>query len=116
MKEYYIHVSEPWFTLMKLKLKTCEGRLNKGYFADMKKDDCILFLNKNFNFDRSFRVKITSIHHYDSFESYLKSEKLSKCLPGIDTISNGTKVYYKYYNKEDEKKYGIAAIRLKVLK
>ena len=35
---YTKNLSEPWFTLIKLGLKKCEGRLNKGDFAKMKKE------------------------------------------------------------------------------
>ena len=41
-------------------------------------------------------------------------EKLKNCLPGIDTIEEGVSVYYKYYKKEDEDKYKIIAINIKV--
>ena len=29
MTEYTKHISEPWFTLIKLGLKKCEGRIKK---------------------------------------------------------------------------------------
>ena len=115
MTEYKKNLSEPWFSLIKLGLKKCEGRLNKGEFAQMKKGDTILFENNDFGFLRLYRCKITSIHHYNSFEEYLKKETLEKCLPGIEKIDEGIKVYYKYYNKEDEEKYKIIAIRLKII-
>ena len=40
-KEYDITVKEPWFTLIKMKLKSVEGRLNKGLFSKFKKDDIV---------------------------------------------------------------------------
>lgn len=33
MSIYQKNLSEPWFSLIKLKIKTVEGRLNKGDFA-----------------------------------------------------------------------------------
>ena len=109
------NLSEPWFSLIKLGLKKCEGRLNKGDFLKMKKGDIIKFVNNDFSFERSFNVKITSIHNYDSFKIYLEKESLEKCLPGIDNIKDGTSIYYKYYKKEDENKYKIKAIRLRTI-
>ena len=41
--KYTKHLSEPWFTLIKLGIKTCEGRLNKGDFSKMKINDTIEF-------------------------------------------------------------------------
>ena len=43
------------------------------------------------------------------------NETLEKCLPSIDTIEQGESIYYKYYKKDDEDKYKIIAIRLKVI-
>ena len=42
MTTYKKHLSEPWFSLIKLKLKTVEGRLNKGDFSKMLVGDNIL--------------------------------------------------------------------------
>jgi ASC-1-like (ASCH) protein len=114
--EYKKSVSEPWFTLMKLGIKTCEGRLNKGDFSKMKKNDFIMFENNDFGFMRTFRCRITSIHRYDTFAKYLETETLEKCLPGIDTLVNGLKIYYKYYSPKNEADYKINAIRIKVCK
>ena len=110
------NISEPWFSLIKDGLKTVEGRLNKGDFASLIKGDCIKVVNNDLGFMRNYTIKITSIHKYTSFKEYLEKEKLEKCLPGIDTIEDGVKVYYKYYSKEDEEKYKIVAIRFKIIK
>ena len=114
--EYHKHLSEPWFSLIQLGLKSCEGRLKKGDFANMKKNDRIHFENHDFSFPRTFTVLITSIHEYSSFEEYLQHETLEKTLPGIDTLENGINVYRKYYTIEDENKYGIIAIRMRIIK
>ncbi len=116
MTTYNKHVSEPWFSLIKLGIKKCEGRLNKGDFSKMKKGDVIVFENNDFNFQRSCKCIITAINDYNSFKNYLETEKLDKCLPGIDTINNGVKIYHNYFTKEDEVKYKIKAIYLKVIK
>jgi ASC-1-like (ASCH) protein len=114
MTTYTKHLSEPWFSLIKIGAKKCEGRLNKGDFSEMKKGDFIIFENNDFGFPRSFRCKITSIHNYSSFQNYLENETLERCLPGIDSIEEGVSIYYKYYSMEDENKYKIKAIRLRV--
>ena len=116
MNTYTKHLSEPWFTLIKIGAKKCEGRLNKGDFFEMKKGDNIIFTNNDFDFSRSFHCKITSVHNYISFEKYSDIETLEKCLPGIDTIDEGVSIYYKYYKKEDEDKYQIKAFSLRVIK
>ena len=116
MNTYTKHLSEPWFSLIKIGTKKCEGRLNKGDSSEMKKNDNIIFTNNDFDFPRSFHCKITSVRNYNSFEDFLNIETLEKCLPGIDTIDEGLSIYYKYYKKEDEDKYKIKAFRLRVIK
>ena len=43
-------------------------------------------------------------------------EGLKKTLPNINTLEEGVNVYYKFYTKEDEEKYGILAITIKKIK
>jgi ASC-1-like (ASCH) protein len=102
-------VEEPWFSLIKLRLKTVEGRLNKGDFAKMNVKDLITFTNNQLGFERRIMMEIKKIEYYDNFQTYLETETLEKCLPGIHTIEDGLKVYYKYYTPKDELEYKIKA-------
>jgi len=112
--DYTMNLSEPWFTLITLGLKTTEGRLNKGRFNEMKVNDILEWKNEDFK-PRTILTRLTSKKEYASFEDYLKGEGLDKCLPGMPTIEHGLSVYYKYYKKEDEEKFGVVAIRLELL-
>ena len=106
-----INVSDPWFLLIKKGKKKIEGRLNKGTFANLKKDDIIKFKNN----DSFFMAKIIKIIKYSTFEEYLSQEGLARTLPGIKTIKEGINIYYKYYTPEQEKEIGILAIYIKLL-
>jgi ASC-1-like (ASCH) protein len=103
------NVSEPWFSLIKLGIKKVEGTLNKGDFANMNVNDIFLFTNNELGFERSIMIEIKDITYYDNFQTYLETETLERCLPGIHNIEDGLKVYYKYYTKNDELKYKIKA-------
>ncbi len=107
------NVSEPWFSLIKCQLKKVEGRLLKGDFLNINKGDHIVWTNHDLGFPRSCTTKISSIHHYNSFKDYLKSEGLNKCLPGIDNLEEGLAIYYKYFTTNQEKKNGVVAFRLR---
>jgi ASC-1-like (ASCH) protein len=111
---YTEHLSEPWFTEINEGRKTIEGRKNKGIFANMTIGDIIEWYNDD-NEYRSCRSIVTNIRKYNTFKDYLLEEGLSKCLPTIDDIDDGVNVYYQYYTKEDEKKYGVVAIELKLI-
>lgn len=111
--EYSEHLSEPWFTLISLGLKTVEGRLNKGRFKEMKVGDIVEFHNEDFK-ERKVLTKIVAKAEYKNFEEYLIEEGLDKCLPGIPSIEHGLSVYYKYFSKEKEQEFGVVAIRIEV--
>jgi hypothetical protein len=60
MSIYEKNLSEPWFSLIKLKIKTVEGRLNKGDFANMNIGDFILFTKIYFTFCPGLCMKTLS--------------------------------------------------------
>lgn len=104
-------VSEPWFSLISLGLKTVEGRKNSGKFKEFEVGDIIEWTNNDFK-PRSVMTKITKKVEYKSFEEYLREEGLDKCLPGMPSIEHGLSVYYKYYTKEQEEQFGVVAIHM----
>jgi ASC-1-like (ASCH) protein len=108
------HLSEPWFTLISLGLKTVEGRLNKGRFQEMQIGDIIEWHNEDFK-ERKILTKIIGKEEYKTFEEYLEKEDLNKCLPGIPTMEHGLSVYYKYFTKEKETEFGVIAIRIELI-
>ena len=71
--------------------------------------DFILFTNNELGFERKFKIEIKGISYYENFQTYLETETLERCLPGIEDIENGLNVYYKYYKKSDELEYKIKA-------
>lgn len=113
--KYVVNVQEPWFFFISQGIKTVEGRLDKGRFASMCKGDIIVFENNSFGYHRSFIVEITSVRRYVSFRAYLTREGLQKCLPSVEKIEDGIKVYRQFYTKTDESKHGVVAIGMKVL-
>jgi ASC-1-like (ASCH) protein len=112
--KYSEHLSEPWFSMISLGLKTVEGRLNKGRFKDMEVGDIIEWHNEDFK-ERKFLTKIIEKNEYKTFEEYLVSEGLIACLPGIPSLEHGLSVYFKYFSKEKESEFGVVAIKIKVI-
>ncbi len=112
--QYKENLSEPWFTLISLGLKTVEGRKNKGRFKEMKVGDIIEWTNEDFA-PRSVLTRVTGKAQYATFAEYLETEGLDKCLPGMPDLSRGLSVYFKYFTKEDEKEFGVVAIRLELV-
>lgn len=110
---YTKHLSEPWFSLTKLSLKTVEGRLRKGDFASMAIGDHITFTNTEFGFTRAFVSEIIDLRVYPSFRAYLEQETLARTLPGIETLDDGLAIYRRYYTEEDEQRYTVLALTLR---
>lgn len=113
--DYIEHLSEPWFSLIALGLKTVEGRKNKGKFKDMEPGQIIQWFNDDFE-HRVVSTRVVSKQTYQTFGEYLEAEGLDHCLPGMPSLSHGLSVYYKYFTKEDEATYGVVAIRLELIK
>ena len=115
-KMQYKHLSEPWFTLVGLGLKSVEGRLDKGQFATLEPGHAITWYNDSLGHKREFTTVITRITKYNSFKAYLSKESLRKCLPayGIDTVLQGVKVYREYYSAADERKHGVLAFEMQL--
>ncbi len=109
------NLSEPWFSLISLGLKTVEGRKNKGKFKEMQVGDIVEWVNNDF-LPRKVYTKITGKSEYKTFAEYLENEGLDNCLPGIPSLEHGLSVYFKYYTKEDEAEFGVIAIKLELIK
>lgn len=114
MVVYIKHLSEPWFSLVRLGIKTVEGRLDKKSFKCLMVGDIIVFRNDDFGFQRSCQVEIQKITKYQTFEHLLIDKHLDNCLPGIDTLENGVKVYLHYFDKDDELEFGVLALDIKL--
>jgi len=113
--DYIESLSEPWFSLISLGLKKVEGRRNKGRFHDMKIGDIIQWTNDDF-LPRTVLTIVKDKKYYNTFEEYLEKEGLENCLPGMPNMEYGLSVYFKYFTKEDEKEYGVAAIHIEPIK
>ena len=113
---YKSNVKNIWWKEIKSGNKSVEGRLNKGKFAQFKKNDIVIWIN--IDNKKECKTKIVRITKYKNFHQYLINEGLRNTLPikQITTIDKGVEIYYKYYSKEDELKYGILAIELKIIK
>jgi len=109
--KYSENLSEPWFSLIALGLKTVEGRKNKGRFKEMQVGDIVEWKNNDFK-PRSILTRIIGKQEYNTFEEYLEKEGLENCLPGIPSMEHGLSVYFKYFTKEEEAEFGVVAIKL----
>jgi len=102
------NVQEPYLSHIKKGIKTIEGRLNKGKFADIKKDDIVLI-------NDDFKVKIIGLKTYTTFKEMIMNEGVEKVIPNATSLDEAVNVYYKFYTKEQENEYGVIAIKMQLI-
>lgn len=100
-----INVQEPYLSFIINGIKTVEGRLNKGKFLDVKIGDTLRINNA-----AEFIVAAKNL--YPSFKDMISGEGLKNVVPDVDNIDEAVSVYYKFYTKEDEQKYGVLGIEI----
>ena len=105
-----MHVSDPWFDLIRSGAKTVEGRLNRGQAATIKPGDSIIFndLGNTCSFEKTVREVVT----YKTLEDYFAGEGLSATLPGIESVPEGIAVYRRFFRADTEAAHGVLAIRI----
>lgn len=112
--KYHNHRAEPYFTFLKNGLKTIEGRVRKGWYADVQVDDEIVV--SNVEETDSVEVVVTRVAKYDSIKNMLESEPLKQMLPDVETVEEGIEVYRRFYTAELEAEFGMVSIEVEVVK
>lgn len=102
--------NEP-FELIKSGSKTIELRLNDEKRRLLNVGDEILFNNRSNN--EKLLTTIVDLHKYDSFKSLYKDFDKVSLGYREDEISDPSDMN-EYYSKEDEEKYGVVGIELKL--
>jgi ASC-1-like (ASCH) protein len=111
---HQLGVSQPWFSHIRDGSKTVEGRLNRGKFQAIKTGHIVVIRCTGHDRIKPLVAVVKDIVRYDTFDQYLSHEGLVHTLPGVHTIREGVQVYRQFYSEEDERTFGIAAIKLTV--
>ena len=101
--------SDP-FERMKNGKKTVEIRLYDEKRRLVKENDCIEFTNIDTN--EIIKVKVIKLHLFDTFKdlfNYFDSSYFGNDISSYE-------VMYDYYTREEEKKYGVVGIEVKLIK
>jgi len=107
MQKISIKVQEPYYSLVINGQKTVEGRLNKGKFASIQKGDILVLAPESIEFE------VIDKNIYKLFKEMIESEGVENVIPDKTDIEEATNIYYKFYTKEQEKKFGVVAIKIK---
>jgi len=107
MKIVPINVQEPYHSFILEGKKTVEGRLNKGKFAAIEKGDILELEPKKIKF------VVIEKNIYKSFREMIEKEGVANVIPDKNDIDEASDVYYRFYTKEQEQEFGVAAIRIR---
>jgi len=110
---HILHVDDVWLNYVLSGRKVVEGRLYDDKRREISVGDCIILRNNDDS--RECYVYVKYMHIYPSFKDMLLSEGVNRVLPSISDVDEGVNVYYKYYSREDEERYGVVAIGLGLL-
>ncbi|GJU14614.1 putative ASCH domain, PUA-like superfamily protein [Tanacetum coccineum] len=103
--EFELHVQEPFFSQLKDGQKTVEGRCAGGDYNRIESGSMLLF-------NKCLLLQVQDVHPYASFSDMLAAEGLTKVLPGVETIKEGTQIYRNFYSEEKEMSNGVLGIHL----
>ncbi len=100
-----------WFEEMLKEKKIVEGRLWDEKRKKIKVGHIIMFKSEN---ERIF-AEVQSIRLYPNFRDMIIAEGLERVLPGVESVDEAVKVYRKYYGENEEHKYGVVALEVRLL-
>jgi ASC-1-like (ASCH) protein len=107
MKKITLNVQEPYRSLILRGEKIVEGRLNKGKFSEIEKGDILVLSPEDVDFEVIGKII------YSSFREMIENEGVKNVIPDKKNINDAVNIYYKFYTPEQEKEFGVAAIRIK---
>lgn len=109
-------LSDPWFDHVENGRKIFEGRRFFKDILHMQPKDLILFRHSTDKDRPAVIKKILHIHKFTMFEAALdhfdRVGRLQEILPGIKTVQEGVKIYFKYVSLDTQIKDGVCLIEL----
>lgn len=103
--------------------KTIEGRLNRGKFADYRVGDTVSLRRDYRDEDGQLhdgvadaaRVEIVGIRQYSSFLDMVTHEGFAQVIPSATSAQEAADVYNTYYSADDQAKFGVLAVEVKLI-
>ena len=101
------------FTLIKAGTKVIELRLNDEKRRKLAVGDKIEFTNRDTN--EKIMTEVIKLHNYQNFEELYKHFDKISLGYSDDEVANPNDMN-KYYKEEDQNKYGVVGIEIKLIK
>lgn len=112
---YEMKLRTEYFNLVKNGDKEYEVRLNDEKRRLINVGDVITFKREP-ELKDSVNVKVKDLLYFNSFKAMAETLPLSKVGFAGKSIQETVDTYHQFYSLEDEKRYGVVAIKVEVLK
>lgn len=102
-----------YFNLIKSGEKIYEIRLNDEKRKLIKVGDIVLF-KKEPELSETLQTEVEDLIYFSSFAELLETLPLDKIGFAGEKVENVRNIYHSFYSSEDEKKYGVLSIKVKL--
>lgn len=109
---HIMRLNEPWFSYVKSGEKIYEGRRATEKVNSIQIGDILSFISVQNPLD-VLNTTVVDVLSFNTFQDALNRISLTEVLPGIKSIEDGVKIYYKYVSLETQLKDGVKMIRCK---
>ncbi|USG99556.1 ASCH domain-containing protein [Thermococcus argininiproducens] len=108
MKVYKLYVRDEYLEVIKNGAKKIEVRVAYPQLKNIKPRDKILFNNE-------VPAEVVSVKKYETFRQVLREEPLEKIFPDKPSFEQALKRLHNMYPKWKENRYGVIAIKFRLL-
>jgi len=109
-----MNLKEVYFDKIKSGEKTYEIRLNDEKRKLIKIGDIIVFKRQP-EFKESIKTVVKDLFYFNSFTEMINSLPIEKVGFKGKTLKEIVDIYHQIYSEENEKKYGVLAIKIEVV-
>ena len=113
--KYIMKLNPKYFEFMKNVTKRIENRLNDEKRKDLKIGDVIVF-QKESELKEELYTQIVNLRVKRNFKELIENLEISEYSDKSESEENFLHDLYKFYTKEQEEKYGVVGIQIKIRK
>ncbi|SEV82414.1 ASC-1 homology (ASCH) domain-containing protein [Thermococcus thioreducens] len=108
MRVYHLRVREEYLEYIKSGEKRIEVRVAYPQLRGIKPGDKLIF-------NDSIPAVVTEVKRYETFRQVLREEPIKKIFPDEPSFERAVKRFHGMYPKWKENRYGVIAIKFKLL-
>lgn len=112
---FYEQLPNPWFEYLYNGIKKWDIKLKKDDWNKVEVGQNIMYNGEINGYAKICCTKIIKIERYSNFLELIKKIPLNDIYPYISLEEDAISLFHTWYKEEDENKYGIIAIKIKLV-